>query len=125
MLFQRNTTEFQDACELWELFEETKGVLLTGVFGQPASVAASDETWVGFLADLSKCTHIFCWIICTNIPGQILILKFICSPPVQESVDETDLPANPETGSLVGFEEDSLPQPEKKEEVCLVVLFYI
>ena len=47
---QRNTTEYQDACELWELFEETKGVLLAGVFGQqPASVAASDDTLVYFV----------------------------------------------------------------------------
>ena len=41
--------------------------------------------------------------------------------PMQESDDETDLPANPETSSMVGFKEDSLlaALPEKKEEVRL------
>jgi hypothetical protein len=31
---QPSSQEYSDACELWELYEETKGVLLTGVFGQ-------------------------------------------------------------------------------------------
>ena len=35
--------EYNDACELWELYEETKGVLLTGVFGQDVQPHSNDS----------------------------------------------------------------------------------
>ena len=43
LYLQPNSQEYNDACELWELYEETKGVLLTGVFGQDVPQHSNDS----------------------------------------------------------------------------------
>ncbi len=44
IVLQTTSQEYQDACDLWDLYEDTKNLLMAEVFGDTAAVEVASST---------------------------------------------------------------------------------